>query len=69
MILKDTLSQIKSDVCTKRESLYYLKYNCYRQLRREFGIARMILNARTEDADDARAHASYILCSTSRKST
>ena len=38
----------KSVLCTKRENWYYLKYNCYRPLRRECGIACMNLNSRTD---------------------
>ena len=42
-IPEDTLSQKRSSVCTKRENWYYLKYNCYRPLRRKCGtvIARV----------------------------
>ena len=38
----------KKVLCTKRENWYYLKYNCYRLLRRECGIACMNLNLRTD---------------------
>ena len=38
----------KSVLYTRRENWYYLKYNCYRLLRRECGIARMSLNSRTD---------------------
>ena len=30
----------KSVLCTKRENWYYLKYNCYRPLRREWGVSK-----------------------------
>ena len=38
----------KSVLCTKRGNWYYLKYNCYRPLRRECGIAHINLNSRTD---------------------
>ena len=58
----------KSVLCTKRENWYYLKYNCYRPLRRECVHESELKNG-LYHAGNARAHASYILCSTTRKST
>ena len=47
--LEKISKRLRSVLCTKRENWYiYLKYNCYRALRREFSIARMNLNSRMD---------------------
>ena len=38
----------KSVLCNRRENWYYLKYNCYRPLKRECGITCMNLNSRMD---------------------
>ena len=52
----------KSVLCTKRENWCYLKYNCYRPLRRECGITRMNLNSRTDCIILARLELMRLAC-------
>ena len=46
-----------------------MKYNWYRPLRPEYRTHESELNNGLYRADNARAHASYMLCSTTRKRT
>ena len=70
-VIQKRYTVTKAFFALKGENWYYLKYNyCYRPLRRECGFARIDeLENGLYHAGNARAHVSYMLCSTTRKST